>query len=76
MLSEVIYSTLVYVMFSITEWIVHKYIMHGDKDKSSFARDHIVHHIHTNRILYLSVAVYRNCFNMHGGNISQQNGNR
>lgn len=47
MITEIIYIILVYGMFSITEWIVHKYIMHGDKDKTSFARDHIVHHIHT-----------------------------
>ena len=47
MITEIIYIVLVYGMFSITEWIVHKYIMHGDKDKTSFARDHIVHHIHT-----------------------------
>jgi hypothetical protein len=47
MITEIIYSMLVYVMFSMTEWVVHKYIMHGDKDKTSFARDHIVHHIHT-----------------------------
>ena len=47
MISEFIYIMLVYVMFSITEWLVHKYIMHGDKDESSFARNHIIHHIHT-----------------------------
>lgn len=47
MLIEIIFSMLIYSMFSITEWIVHKYIMHGDKDKTFFARDHIVHHIHT-----------------------------
>ena len=47
MITEIIYIILVYGVFSITEWIVHKYIMHGDKDKTSFARDHVVHHIHT-----------------------------
>jgi len=47
MITEIIYTVLVYIMFSMTEWVVHKYIMHGDKDKTSFARDHIVHHIHT-----------------------------
>lgn len=47
MLTEITYSALVYFMFSMTEWVVHKYIMHGDKDKISFARDHITHHIHT-----------------------------
>jgi len=34
-------------MFSMTEWFVHRYIMHGDKDKTTFARDHVTHHIHT-----------------------------
>jgi hypothetical protein len=47
MITEIVYGLLVYSMFSMTEWFVHKYIMHGDKDKTSFARDHIVHHIHT-----------------------------
>ena len=47
MLSEISYIIILYFVFSITEWLVHKYIMHGDKDKTTIARDHVIHHIHT-----------------------------
>ena len=50
---------LIYVVISLFEWIIHRYVMHGNPDSlgeipifggilSQTARDHLEHHKHVN----------------------------
>lgn len=39
-----IYFIILYVLFTISEWVVHRYVMHGDEDTNQTSRDHWKHH--------------------------------
>ena len=43
---HVVFLATLYVLFSMSEWFVHRYLMHGDP-RSAIARDHLAHHLRT-----------------------------
>jgi len=52
-MQDLIYIFLLYSIFSITEWTVHKYLMHSKFD-ISLSNDHWIHHRHTKDDMKLS----------------------
>ena len=43
----ILYVIYLYILFSIEEWMVHKYLMHS-KSEMHIAKAHIKHHLNTN----------------------------
>jgi len=41
---QLLYLFVLYIVFTISEWMVHRYVMHGDEDRNHISRDHWKHH--------------------------------
>lgn len=38
------YLLVLYIVFTTSEWMVHRYMMHGDENRNPISRDHWKHH--------------------------------
>ena len=39
-----LYFLALYIIFTISEWMVHRYVMHGEEERNYISRDHWKHH--------------------------------
>ena len=46
-INQIIFGILLYFLFSFSENLVHRYLMHGDRNKYTGSLNHWTHHEHT-----------------------------